>query len=82
MSCEISDLCETSDLLFSVSYFASQSKKIKFSDYFFDVCCVNKNFLVKCQMHTTGYNTGISETSEKYLTRSYTSIIFLFPTVA
>jgi len=41
MSSEIFDLCEIYDLLFSVSYFASQSKGIKFDDYFFDVCCVN-----------------------------------------
>jgi len=38
---EIFDLCEISDLLLFVSYFASQSKGIKFDDYFFDVCCVN-----------------------------------------
>jgi len=31
---EISNLCEISDLLFFVSYFASQSKGIKFGDYF------------------------------------------------
>jgi len=34
VSSEISDLCEISDLLFFVSYFASQSKRIKFGDYF------------------------------------------------
>jgi len=32
---------EISDLLLFVSYFASQSKGMKFGDYFFDVCCVN-----------------------------------------
>ena len=32
---------EISDLLLFVSYFASQSKGIRFGDYFFDVCCVN-----------------------------------------
>jgi len=32
---------EISDLLLFVSYFASQSKGIKFGDYFFDVCCAN-----------------------------------------
>jgi len=37
----ITDLCEISDLLFFVSYFASQSKGMKFGDYFFDMCCVN-----------------------------------------
>jgi len=41
VSSEISDLCEISDLLFSVSYFASQNKEIKLGNYFFDVCCVN-----------------------------------------
>jgi len=38
---EISDLCEISDLLLFVSYFASQSKGIQLGDYFLDVCCVN-----------------------------------------
>jgi len=32
---------EISDLLLFVSYSASLSKRIKFGDYFFDVCCVN-----------------------------------------
>jgi len=41
MSSEISDLCEISDQLLFVSCFASQSKGIKFGDYFFDVHCVN-----------------------------------------
>ena len=41
VSSEISDLCEMSDLLLLVSYFASQNKKIKFGNYLFDVCCVN-----------------------------------------
>jgi len=41
-SSEISDLCEISDWLLFVSYFASQSKGIKFGDYFFDVYCWNK----------------------------------------
>jgi len=42
--------CEISDLLLFVSYFASQSKGIKFGDHFFDVYCVNKTFSldVKC----------------------------------
>jgi len=30
---------EISDLLLFVSYFASQTKRIKFADYFFDVWC-------------------------------------------
>jgi len=40
LSSEISDLCEISDLLLFVSYFASQSRGKKFGDYFFDACCV------------------------------------------
>jgi len=36
-SSEISDLCEISDLLLFVSYFASQSEGMKFGDYFFNV---------------------------------------------
>jgi len=32
---------EIFDLLLFVSYFASQSKGIKFGNYYFDVCCVN-----------------------------------------
>jgi len=44
VSSEISELCEISDLLFFVSYFSSQSKGIKFGDYFVDVCCVIKSF--------------------------------------
>ena len=43
VSSEISDLCEISDLLLFVSYFSSESKGIKFGDYFFDVCYVNWN---------------------------------------
>jgi len=41
VSSEISYLCEITDLLCFFSYFSSQSKGIKFGDYFFDVCCVN-----------------------------------------
>ena len=41
VSSEISDLCEISDLLLFLSYFASQNKEIKPGNYFFDVCCVN-----------------------------------------
>jgi len=36
---------EIADLLLFVSYFASQSKGIKFGDYFFDVYCVNSEVL-------------------------------------
>ena len=69
MSSEISDLCEISDLLFFVSYFASLSKGIKFGDYLFDVCFVNWNFLVRFQMPISSYSTGINKTSEKYWTQ-------------
>ena len=41
VSSEISGLGEIPDLLLFISYFASQSKGIKFGDYFFDVCCAN-----------------------------------------
>jgi len=35
---------EISDLLLFVSYFASQSKGVKFGDYFIDVLCKLKLF--------------------------------------
>jgi len=41
MSNENSDLREISDPLLLVSYFASQSKEIKFGVYFFYAYCVN-----------------------------------------
>jgi len=41
VSSEISDLCGISDLLLFFSYFASQNKKTKSGNYFFDVCYVN-----------------------------------------
>ena len=41
MSSEISDLCEISDLLLFLSYFASQNEEINPGNYFFVVCCVN-----------------------------------------
>jgi len=41
VSSEISDLCEISDLLLFVKYFASQTKGIKIGVYFFGVCGVN-----------------------------------------
>jgi len=53
VSSVISDLCEISDLILFVSYFASQNKEIKFGNYFSDVCCANWNFLVRCQIPTT-----------------------------
>ena len=67
MSNEISDLCEICDLLLFVSYFASQSKGKKFRDYFFDVCSVNQNFLIRCQIPTTSYSTGVIITIAKIL---------------
>ena len=67
VSSEISDLCEISDLLLFVSYF--HSKGIKFGVSFFDVCYVNKIFLVRCQIPTS-YSTGITITAEKCLTCS------------
>ena len=42
--------------LIFVSYFASQSKEIKFGDYSFDMCCVNWNVLVRCQILATSYS--------------------------
>jgi len=59
MSSEISDLCEISDLLVFFSYFASQNKEIKSGNYFFDVFCGKQNILVRCQVSTTSYYTGI-----------------------
>ena len=67
---EISDLCEISDLLLFVSYFPSQRKGIKFVDCVFDVCCVDENFFVRCQISMTSYSTGIAITTEKYWTYS------------
>ena len=68
VSNEIYDLCEISNLLLFVSYFASLRKGIKFGDYFFDVRCVNLNFLVRFQISATSNNTGINMTTEKYWT--------------
>ena len=41
VSSEIYELCELSVLLMFMSCFASQSKRVKFGAYFFDVCCAN-----------------------------------------
>jgi len=46
---------EISALLLFVSYFASQSKVIKFGVCFFDECCANYNFLVTCQILTASF---------------------------
>ena len=68
MSSEISDLCEISDLILFFSYFSCQSKGIKFGDYFFDMCCVNSNILVRYQVTTTSHRTGITLTIENFRT--------------
>ena len=69
MSSEISDLCEISDLLLFFSYFASQNKDIMAGNSFFDVCCVNQNILVRCQVDfdlVLDYSTT-TEMSNSYL---------------
>jgi len=81
VSSEISDLYEIYDLLLFFSYFASQNKEIKSGNYFYDVCCVNLNIVVRCQEPTTSYSTGITLTIENFQTKSLTSIIFLFLTL-
>jgi len=53
-------------VLLFLSYFSSQSKRINFGNYFFDVCCVNENILVRCQVPTTSYRTGITSIIEKF----------------
>ena len=70
VSSKISDLCEISHLFLFVSYFASQSKGIKLGDYFFDVGCVNQNFLVRRQIPRASCSMGITITVEKYWTYS------------
>jgi len=50
---------EISGVLFFVSYFASQSKGIKFGDYFLMCVVWIKTFMVRCQIPTTSYTTGI-----------------------
>ena len=59
MSSEIFDLCEISDLLLFFSYFASQNKEIVSGNALFEECRVNLNILVRCQVPTTSYSTGI-----------------------
>ena len=67
VSSEISDLYEISDLLL-FSYFDSQNKEIKSGNYFFGVCCVNENILVRCHVPTTSYSTGKTLSIENFLT--------------
>jgi len=62
---ESSEIC---DLLLFVNYFVSQRKEIKFGNYFFDVCCGNENFLVRCQASTTSCSTGITLITENVWT--------------
>ena len=78
VSSEISDLCKISDLILFFSYFSSQSKGIKFGNYFFDVCCVNWNILVRYQVPTTSHSTGITLSIENFRTSWLISIIFVF----
>jgi len=52
-------------LLAFISYFAAQSKGIKFGVCLFDVYCENYNFLVRCQIHTRSYSTGITMDAKK-----------------
>jgi len=61
-------LSEISDLLLFFSYFASQNKEITFGNSFFDLCCVNENILVRFQVPTTSYSTGICFTNENFRT--------------
>jgi len=39
---------------------------MKFGNYFSDVYCVNYNILVRCQVPTTSYSTGITLTIENF----------------
>ena len=64
MSSEISDYCELSQLLLFVTYFASQGKGIKFSDFFFDVSRVNKTFWLDIrypQQATVAYGNNYNQ---------------------
>jgi len=68
VSSEISDICEISELLLFLKYLTSQNKEINCGNLFFDVCCVNWNILVRCQVPTTSYSTGITWTIENFRT--------------
>jgi len=68
VSSKISDVCDIFDLLLFFGYFASQNKEITSGNSFFDVCCVNQNILVRCQVPTTSYSTGIIFTIENFWT--------------
>ena len=74
----IFDLRQISDLLLFFNYFTSQNEEIKSDNYFFDVCCVNWNILVRCQGPATSYSTGISLSIENFRNSSLATIIFLF----
>jgi len=41
-------------------FFTYQNKEMKSGNYFFDVCCENWNILVRCQVPTISYSTGIT----------------------
>jgi len=75
-------LVSQGDAALWLQHFASQGIGIKFGGYFFDVCCANQNVLVRCQMLTTSYSREIIITTEKHWTSSWTSIMFLFLTLA
>jgi len=81
VSSEISDLRKISDLLLSFGYCASQIKQIKSGNYFFGMCYVNQNILVRCQVLTTSCSVGESLNIENFGTYSLTSIFFLFLTL-
>jgi len=60
-ACVIPVSSAISDLLMFVSYFASQSKGIKFVWRLLFWCVLCKlNFLFRCQIPTTSYSTGIT----------------------
>jgi len=59
---------EISDLILFFSYFASQSKGIQSGNFVFDVCCVNYNIFVRCQVLTTSHSAGITLTLEHFRT--------------
>jgi len=63
VSSEISDLCEISDLLLFLRYFASQSKRMKFGNYFFMCIVLITTFWLDVKI---SYSTGITLTIENF----------------
>ena len=59
---------EISDLSLFFSYFISQNNEIKSGSWFFDVCCINENILVRCQIPTTSYSTRKTFAIENFWT--------------